>query len=190
MIKLRLNNKGLIMKKLIGIIWVVGALTLSGCSDKGVSDDAVAVSKNSISSRTLENKVVTIDKIGDLVTVKEYKGKIILLDFFATWCPPCKATIPHLVSLQEKYKDDFVVIGVLLEQDKPNDQVKSFANSFNINYEVLNNSANFELAEIMGGVRSIPTMFLYDSKGKLINMYQGAVPQEMMESDIKSVLSK
>ena len=112
------------------------------------------------------------------------------MDFFATWCPPCKATIPHLVSLQEKYKDDFVVIGVLLEQDKPNNQVKSFANSFNINYEVLNNSANFKLAEIMGGVRSIPTMFLYDSKGKLINMYQGAVPQEMMESDIKSVLSK
>jgi len=169
---------------------LIALLAISGCEDKGIDESAIAKNRSSTALSTLDTKIITIDKVGDLVTSKEYTGKAILLDFFATWCPPCKATIPHLVHLQNKYKDKFVVIGVLLEEGKSNAEIKDFATGFNINYEIVNSPNNYILAQEFGGIRSIPTMFLYSPNGQLINMYQGAVPEEMIESDLKRALGK
>ncbi|MBD3829998.1 MAG: TlpA family protein disulfide reductase, partial [Arcobacter sp.] len=109
---------------------------------------------------------------------------------FATWCPPCKAEIPNLIKLQDDYKNDFVVISVLLEEMKTNEEIVDFIKSFNINYTVTNSPENFDLAKSLGGIKSIPTMFLIDKNSKIFQKYVGLVPSEMMEIDIKKVLEK
>lgn len=178
------------MKINIFSILIIGSLLLSGCGDKEMDGSAVYVEKTSTLLTTTDMKSITINKVGQKVTSPETEGKVLLIDFWATWCPPCKATIPHLVDLQKKYSDKLAVVGVVLEENKDVNELNAFANKFSINYAIANSNANFQLAEQFGGIRSIPTMFLYSPKGKLINMYQGAVPEEMIESDIQRALAE
>ncbi len=116
------------------------------------------------------------------------------LIFFATWCPPCKAEIPHLNNLKEKYKDSFEVVAVSLGERSggltSKEKMETFINDFKINYIVSNSEINFDVADAMGGIRSIPTMFLFDPSGKIVQKYVGLVPEEMMETDIKRALGK
>ena len=171
-------------------ILVIGSLFLGGCGDKEMDESAVYVEESEVELTTTTGKEIEILKKGQLVTSEQTKGKVVMIDFWATWCPPCKATIPHLVNLQNKYKDELAVIGVLLEENKNPAELKAFMDDFKINYDIAVSNENFELAQAFGGIRSIPTMFLYDANGKLINMYQGAVPEEMIESDILRALGK
>ncbi|MBT7274559.1 MAG: TlpA family protein disulfide reductase, partial [Campylobacteraceae bacterium] len=109
---------------------------------------------------------------------------------FATWCPPCKAEIPHLNNLYTKYKDQFEIVGILLENNKPNSEVQDFINEYSIKYTITNDQKNQNLASIIGNVKSIPTMFLINLDGKIIQKYVGIVPEEMLASDIKRALKK
>ncbi len=117
-----------------------------------------------------------------------YENKIVIISFFATWCPPCKAEIPHLNNLQEKYKDDIQIISILLEENKTNDEIIQFMNYFNIKFKVMNSPANFKLSQIYGGVDTIPYMVIYDKKGNNVQHYKGAVPEEMIDADIQKAL--
>jgi len=146
--------------------------------------------KTEFQLKTTNNTVVDIKLENDKIILKDYPNKIVLLNFFATWCPPCKAEIPNLIKLQDDYKNDFVVISVLLEEMKTNEEIVDFIKSFNINYTVTNSPENFDLAKSLGGIKSIPTMFLIDKNSKIFQKYVGLVPSEMMEIDIKKVLEK
>ncbi|NWF67009.1 MAG: TlpA family protein disulfide reductase, partial [Campylobacterales bacterium] len=125
---------------------------------------------------------------GKNISIDELKGKVVLVDFFATWCPPCRAEIPHLVNLQTKYKDNFSIVAVLVEEDKKVEDVKDFINEYKINYSVTVGEPNFELSKMVGGVRSLPFMIMYDKNGKYVTHYIGAVPEEMIEYDIKRAI--
>ncbi|AXP08320.1 TlpA family protein disulfide reductase [Campylobacter hepaticus] len=116
-----------------------------------------------------------------------YKNKAILLVFFTTWCSPCIAEIPHLNKLQEKYKNDFDIIGVLLE-DKTNDEIKNFINQHKIVYKIANGENNYLLVKALGKINGIPTMFLYNKDSQLINQYLGLIPEEMLEIDIQKAV--
>ena len=95
---------------------------------------------------------------------------------------------PKTKWLQEKYKDNFVIISVLLEENKSNEEINSFVKYNNINYIITNGIDNFKLAQSAGGVKNIPLMFLYDKNGKYSTHYVGAIPEEMIDADIKKVL--
>lgn len=112
--------------------------------------------------------------------------KATLFVFFTTWCIPCTAEIPHLNKLQEKYKDNFNIIAVSLE-DKSNDELKSFVEKNKIIYKIANGENNYLLAKALGGVNGIPTMFLY-TDNKLFNEYLGLIPEEMLEIEIQKAL--
>ncbi len=118
------------------------------------------------------------------------ENKAILMVFFATWCPPCKAEIPHLINLQKNYKDDFLVVSILMEENKDSATLKTFMEEYGINYIVANGSDNVELAKAIGGVKTIPFMLLYDKDGNYARHYVGAVPEEMLELDLKKILGK
>jgi len=118
----------------------------------------------------------------------QYKNKAVLLNFFATWCPPCKAEIPHLVALKDKYKDKFEVIAILVEQNKLQAVVDEFIKEHGVTYPIANGPENFKLVNAVGGVPSIPTMFLFNKNGRIINKYVGMVPQEMLDSEIQKAL--
>ena len=179
------------LKKLI--IFTAVAFTLfSGCSKNsdGKNGETGSVLLNTIDGNKLEVVYSEghIKKFKDL-NISGYDNKIVFLDFFSTSCGPCRDEIPHLVNLQEKYKDDFAVIGVLVE-NKTLDQIKDFVQLFNINYQVTDAGKEYIMTDLVGGVRGIPAMFMFDKSGKYFTHYIGAVPQAMIENDIKKILAK
>jgi len=171
------------------------ALTLiTGCNKKEDIDGSV-VSETKLKDMTLKlqtttGESITAERKNGLWLFKEYPNKVVLLNFFATWCPPCKAEIPHLNNLLTKYQNDFQVISVVVEQNKSNDDLATFIAQNNIKYPITNSSENFELANAVGGVSSIPAMFLYDKTGKLVMNYVGAVHEEILDSDISKHIGK
>ncbi len=146
------------------------------------------VKPSTLALKTTDGKEIVVTKTEKGFVFSGYEDKVVLVNFFATWCPPCKAEIPHLNNLQEKYKDNFVVISILLEENKSNEEMKSFIAYNRINFPITNSIENFQFAQSVGGVKNIPLMFLYDKKGNYATHYVGAVPEEMLDTDIKRVL--
>jgi thiol-disulfide isomerase/thioredoxin len=113
------------------------------------------------------------DVDGKPVNFSQFKGKVVVLDFWATWCPPCKSEIPGYVKLQEKYKDKgLVIIGVSLDQEGP-DVVKRFMADFHMNYPVV--MGDDSVVQAFGGVDAIPSTFIIDRAGKIRDKKVGAM---------------
>jgi thiol-disulfide isomerase/thioredoxin len=126
---------------------------------------------------------------GNRVHLSDYRGKVVLLDFWATWCPPCRAGIPHMVELQNKYRaDGFVVLGMNMDQN-PEDLV-AFLSRTTVNYPTLKIDA--ETLEAYGGVSSIPLTLLIDKQGKIRERYLGYDNRiaEQMERAIQALLQE
>ena len=121
---------------------------------------------------------------GKQVSFSEFKGKVIILDFFASWCPPCRQEVPDFVELQKTYgKDGLAVVGVALVNLQ---EAKDFAGQFNINYTVLIDDG--KVSNLYGPIRSIPTTFIVDKTGKIVKMYIGFRTKDAFETDIKELL--
>ena len=117
-------------------------------------------------------------------SLSDFKGKAIILNFFASWCPPCRAEIPDFVELQKAYADKgFTFVGVSLVDAK---ESKDFASKMNINYPVLVDDG--KVSVLYGPVRSIPTTFVIDKDMKVVKVYIGARSKEDFEKDIKEIL--
>lgn len=117
----------------------------------------------------------------------DIKDKAIFLNFFATWCPPCKVEIPYLITLQDKFKDKLQIIGVSVDEISL-EQANEFKELLNINYPIAYTKANEYLISSLGGVVGIPFSILYYPNGKFAASYSGLVPIEMLENDIKKVI--
>lgn len=123
---------------------------------------------------------------GKTVKLSDMKGKVRLVDFWATWCPPCKEEIPGFISLQKKYQaKGLEIIGVSVDRGGPA-VVNAFVKDSGINYTSLMSDSATETA--YGGIRSIPTTFLIDREGNIVKKYLGARPTEEFEADIKALL--
>jgi cytochrome c biogenesis protein CcmG/thiol:disulfide interchange protein DsbE len=121
---------------------------------------------------------------GQQISLMDFKGKAIILNFFASWCPPCRSEIPDFVELQKIYGDkDFTFIGVSLVDAK---ESKDFSAKMGINYPVLVDDE--KVSAVYGPVRSIPTTFVIDKDMKVVKMYIGARSKDVFESDIKEIL--
>ena len=117
------------------------------------------------------------------------RGKVVLVDFWATWCGPCRMAIPHLIELQKEYgKKGFTMVGVSLDQ-QGEPVVGPFYQQWKMNYPVVIDSDG-SVARNYGGIRSIPTAVLIDRKGKIINGFVGYRPKEVFEEAIKAALAK
>ena len=123
---------------------------------------------------------------GNEVRSEDYAGKVMLVTFFATWCPPCRQEIPTLIKLQNDYGDKgFSVIGMSVDEKGPSVVVKMI-NKEKINYPVL--MARGKTARDFGGVAGIPTSFLVNKQGMIVKRYPGYVPHALLEKDIKDIL--
>jgi cytochrome c biogenesis protein CcmG/thiol:disulfide interchange protein DsbE len=122
---------------------------------------------------------------GKPVTLAGSHGKVILLNFWATWCGPCRAEIPDLVELQNKYKDRLQILGLVVDDDDQ-DAIKNFVSEFGINYPVAiaSNDIRFQY----GGIAALPTSFVLDAEGRIVQKHEGLRDPILYETEIRSLL--
>ncbi len=126
---------------------------------------------------------------GKVITLSGLKGKVVLVDFWATWCGPCRMAIPHLIELQKEFGTKGVqIVGVSLDQKGPA-VVKPFMKSWKMNYPTIMD-ADGQLASQWGGIRGIPSLFLVDKKGKIVQNFVGYQPKEALLGPIKRLLNE
>jgi len=124
---------------------------------------------------------------GNPVDSDSFKGKALLVTFFATWCPPCRDEIPALIALQEEYQDQgFTVLGLSVDEDGA-EIVKALLEKTGVNYPVL--MADSAVAKGFGGVNGIPTSFLVDKSGNIVLRYIGYTDHDVMSLDVKNILA-
>jgi thiol-disulfide isomerase/thioredoxin len=126
------------------------------------------------------------DSNGTPVKLSDYKGKVVLLNFWATWCGPCKVEIPWFIEFQQKYRDSgFEVLGVAMD-DEGWEAVKPYLTERGVNYRVL--LGNDSVTQLYGGVDSLPTTFVIDKQGRIASAHVGLVAKNEYLGEIQSLL--
>lgn len=123
---------------------------------------------------------------GKNVSLSSFKGKVVLLNFWATWCGPCKAEIPGFVELQAQYKNDLVILG--LSVDDPADKAKAFAEQYKVNYPMVLGLGHDDIQDAYGPIYGIPASFLISRDGKVCKRHLGIAPKSQFEREIKALL--
>ena len=142
------------------------------------------VTKSSDDNKAPDFTLTSTD--GKKIKLSDYKGKIVILDFWATWCGPCRMGVPDLVEIQKEYKDKVVVIGISLDDDRTKGDIIPFMKAFKINYHVV-----FGTEQVVidyGNIEAIPTTFILDKKGNIIEKYVGLVSKSTLVDKIKSLI--
>ena len=124
---------------------------------------------------------------GDELNLAELRGNVVLLNFWATWCGPCKIEIPWFVEFQREYEDDGLVVLGLSVDDTP-EQIRPFAAEFQVNYPMLVGLGREDFQEAYGPIWGLPVTFFIDREGTLCRTHMGIATREAFEQDIKDLL--
>jgi thiol-disulfide isomerase/thioredoxin len=121
------------------------------------------------------------------VTLSQFKGKVILLDFWATWCGPCKVEIPHFVEFQNKYGNDGLqIVGVSV--DDPIEKLEPYVREMKMNYPVLQGLGHDDVQDAYGPILGIPVGVLISRDGRICSTHTGLTDKEVFEREIKALL--
>ncbi len=127
------------------------------------------------------------DVNGATVRLSDYRGKVVLLSFWATWCGPCKIEVPWFIEFEQANKDrGFAVIGVSMDEEGWA-VVKPFLAEWNVNYRTL--LGDSMIAQLYGGVEALPTNFLIDRDGRVASAHQGLIGKSTYQNEIQELLS-
>jgi thiol-disulfide isomerase/thioredoxin len=127
------------------------------------------------------------DVAGKNVTLADYKGKVILLDFWATWCGPCKVEIPHFIEFQEKYSGKgFQVVGISV--DDTAEKLEPYVRDMKMNYPVLQGLNHDDVQDAYGPILGIPVSVLISRDGKVCATHTGLTDRDVFEREIKALL--
>ena len=190
------------MKKAILILFMLTTVSLFGCNrnasqtsndmqNDNISTDQLSTPASNSSDLNTDNKTAPNFKLTDVngkeISLAQFKGKVVIIDFWATWCPPCRRGIPDLISIQKEFKNKIAIIGISLDTDtKP--QVVPFMKSMGINYHVVYGTN--EVVAAYGNIEAIPTSFVIDQNGKIVAQHVGLTPKETYIEEINQLLKK
>jgi peroxiredoxin len=173
------------MKTLLLITLSAALGIAAGCGNAPAGTAAAPDLKPSAKRNAAPDFVLT-DADGRKVKLSDYKGKVVLLNFWATWCGPCKLEIPWFVEFEKAYKDKgFAVLGVSMD-DEGWEIVKPYIQDKQVNYRVM--VATEEVAQKYGGVEALPTTFMIDREGKIASTHIGLVAKKDYENEIAQLL--
>lgn len=122
---------------------------------------------------------------GQVVSTAALRGKVVIVNFWATWCPPCQEEIPEMMELQKEFQGKLQIIGVSMD-DGPPQGVKEFADKIGMNYPVVMGSEAF--SEEYGGIPALPTSFVIDPQGRVVQKHVGLYPKEVYDTEIRALL--
>lgn len=124
------------------------------------------------------------DLDGRTISTKDWKGKVTLVNFWATWCPPCREEIPALIKLQDAYRDQLQIIGVSFDEGSVDD-VRAFVREHKINYPIAMSTA--ELQKGFPGVFALPTTFVVDQEVKTVQKHVGLISPAIYELETRAL---
>lgn len=173
------------LKTLFLIATLVTSLSLSCSSDESVESRQGAAAHSESELGALPTFDLQ-DLEGNSVTDRDLEGKVALINFWATWCGPCKIEMPWFVDFQRKYKDrEFTVVAISLDEDGW-DPVRAFAEEFELNFPVV--LGDDSVAEDFGGVWALPTTLIVDRAGSISFRHTGLVSRSQYERQIEEML--
>ena len=141
----------------------------------------------SVKGKSAELDFTLKDMNGRDVTLSDQLGNVILLDFWATWCGPCRIEIPGFIEMYEKYKTrGFSVLGISI--DDPVDALQIYANELEMNYPVLVGDGREDVKEAFGPLFGYPTTFIIDRNGTICHQHTGFADRDQFEREINSLL--
>src|SRR6202045_1188791 len=169
---------------LVGLALAAGAFfpTACGASTRSPKQDKVI--------RLVRNPdaapAFTLDGLdGKPLSLAAARGKVVLLNFWATWCGPCRAEIPDLIALQQKYRDQLQIIGLTVDDDDAS-MIKDVVAETRINYPVA--MASQEVRMQYGGIAALPTSFILDAQGRVVQKHEGLRDPALYETEIRALL--
>ncbi len=164
-----------------------GVMGWTACSSDAVHAGSSGEVK-SLQARDLAPDFALKDADGRTVHLSEYKGKVVVLDFWATWCGPCKVEVPWFAEFERKNKDrGFAVLGVDMDEDGW-EAVKPFLKELNVNYRIV--MGDDKTAEQYGGIEALPTTYLIDRNGRIASEHVGLTSKKEFEDAIEQLLQK
>jgi thiol-disulfide isomerase/thioredoxin len=169
------------MKKLFAISLGILIIASVGCGESGKA-------KVDVKNVDAKNLNLTVMDVNDVeINLRQHLGKVVIIDFWDTWCGPCKKEIPHFVDLYSQYKDQGLeIVGVAFGRNGK-EAVKQFGVQYKMNYT--NALFNEEAGTIFGRPRSIPTTFIIDKKGQIADKVVGYRDKIYFENKIKELLA-
>ncbi len=186
------------MKKLSLISLFLFSFSIFGCSRNAGSDNQnnsdtpnftnqqyVPETPAANSSKAPDFNLV--DTQGKNISLSKLAGKVVIIDFWATWCPPCRRGIPDLIDIQKQFKNKVVVVGISVDTDTKSNVVP-FIKSMGINYPIV--YATQSVVQDYGNIESIPTTFIIDKKGNIANQHVGLTDKSVLIDEIQGLIKK
>jgi cytochrome c biogenesis protein CcmG/thiol:disulfide interchange protein DsbE len=168
---------------------LVGAwLLVAGCTRAENKATASSSSLKPPAERKPAPDFALRDGDGRTVRLSDYRGKVVLLNFWATWCGPCKIEIPWFNEFQQQHRErGLVVLGISMDEEGW-DVIKPYVAALKVNYRIL--LGDEMVADLYGGVSSLPTSFLIDRQGKIASIHVGLVSKSVYEREIEELLAQ
>ena len=185
--KPRLNRDATVI---VVVILVIAGMLIAG---KRLTRPQTPGASISGSNAALKGKPAPDFQLKDLdgknVRLSDLRGKAVLLNFWATWCPPCKIEMPWFVDLQKQYgPQGLQIVGVAMDEGNAHDAVAKFAKEMGLNYPVL--LGNDKIADQYGGVDALPTTFYIGRDGKIVTRVFGLVSHSEIEDNVRAALKQ
>jgi thiol-disulfide isomerase/thioredoxin len=159
-----------------------------GSSDSSDDDDDLPKAIRFASNPEPMPPFLVNDLDGRVLSTAEFRGKVVILNFWATWCPPCREEIPEMIALADRYKDRLQIIGISEDDDATPEEVRDFARNEKINYPIVMGSAG--ISAEYGGVPALPTSFLVNTDGRVVAKHVGLFPAEVYDREIRALLGE
>lgn len=174
------------LPRLFAAILPAVCLLLAGCASQISKGEPSSRGGRDATARKPAPDFELRDMNGKTIRLSGYRGQVVLLNFWATWCGPCKIEIPWFIEFQRTYKDrGFTVIGVSVDEDGW-EAVRPFLASRQVNYPVL--VSTVEVEQKYGGVEALPVSFLIDREGRIASTHVGLVTKKTYEDEIRRLL--